>query len=104
MKLDSSGTASSQVEIRDEEENPESWQFAFLATSTPITVATDCRSIYDFFVTDFSFPEKNEGYPWVRVVLTPSTARFGVQDARATEDQGSDGAFVTGLLLANIEH
>ena len=51
---------------------------------------------------DFSFPEKNKGYPWGRVVLTPSTARLGVQDARATEDQGSDGAFVTGSLKTKL--
>ena len=33
-----------KVELRDLEEAPDSWEFAFLATSTPITVATDCRS------------------------------------------------------------
>ena len=34
-----------KVELRDLEEAPDSWEFAFLATSTPITVATDCRSL-----------------------------------------------------------
>ena len=47
---------------------------------------------------DFSFPQKNKGYPWVQVVLTPSTVRLGVQDAKATEGQGSDDVFVTGSI------
>ena len=49
-----------------------------------------------------SHSPQNEGYLWVRVVLTPSTVRLGVPDARATEDQGSDDVFVTGSLLVRF--
>jgi len=44
------------------------------------------------------------GCPWVRVVLTPSTVRLGVQDAKATEVQGSDGVFVTVNTLCKMEN
>ena len=33
-----------QLEIHEEEDVPESWEFAFVSTSTPILLATDCRS------------------------------------------------------------